>query len=692
MSNVVTTRSQGPIGIVALDNPPVNAAGHALRVGLVEAVETFDADPAIEVIVIYGKGRSFIAGADITEFGKPLKAPGLPEVCNRIEASSTPVVAVLNGTTLGGGLEVAMAAHARVALPQARLGLPEIHLGLFPGAGGTQRGPRLMGYGPSIDMILSGRQVKPAEALEFGLIDRIEDDAAETVAERAAQMVLEGALTTRRTRDLSVDPAPELLAEARAKAKAKMPHLSAVDMAFDALEMASGDIEAGGAFETQSFINCLQHDSSKGMIRAFFADRAVQKIPEAGATPRDINAVGVIGGGTMGSGIGTSMLMAGLPLTLIEMTDEAAARAKATITGNLDGAVKRGKMTQEVRDRTLNDLLTITTDFNALGTADLIVEAVFEEMDVKKEVFTKLDAVAKQGAILASNTSYLDINQIAAVTKRPADVIGFHFFSPAHIMRLLEVVVADKTGADVVASGFALAKRMGKIAVRAGVCDGFIGNRILGHYGKANQYLTEDGATPQQIDQALEAFGFAMGPNLVMDLAGQDIGWASRKRQAKTRPPQERYVEISDRLCERGWFGRKTGQGYYIYDSKPPRPNPEVATIIEAERARKGITPRDFSDHEIVERYMTAMILEAARVVEDGTALRPVDVDAVLLNGYGFPRFRGGPLHYADTLGAAEVIRRAELYGQEDPYFWRIPPLLHELADTNRTFADLDRE
>ncbi|MHA3915951.1 3-hydroxyacyl-CoA dehydrogenase NAD-binding domain-containing protein [Halovulum sp. GXIMD14793] len=689
-TEVVATRIADGIGYVILQNPPVNAASQALRAGLVDAVERMDADPDVSVIVIYGDGRTFIAGADITEFGKPMKSPGLPEVCRRIEKASTSVVAVLHGTALGGGLEVAMAAHARVAVPGTRVGLPEIHLGLYPGAGGTQRGPRLMGWAPTIDMILTGRQVGADEAAETGLIDVILDGTPAEAAEKAGRMLQSGDLHTRRTCDINVPADPEFLAEARAKAMQKMPHLLAPERAFDALECATGDIDAGCTVERDGFMECLGTDGAKGMIHAFFADRTVQHIPEKGATPRSIERVGVIGGGTMGSGIGTAMLLAGLPLTLIETSDAGVEKARATIIGNLDGAVSRGKMKAAAYEAAVNDLLTVTTDFAALASADLIVEAVFEEMDIKKQVFTKLDEVAKDGAILATNTSYLDVNEIAAVTRRPQDVIGLHFFSPAHIMRLLEVVVAEKTGADVVATGFALAKRLHKIAVRAGVCDGFIGNRILNHYGRENLYLIEDGASPEQIDNALEAFGFAMGPSAVMDLAGLDIGWAARKRRAATRPPEERYVEIPDLICERGWFGRKTGQGYYIYDGKTRRPNPEVAEIIAAERARKGITPRDMTDQEIVDRYMTAMILEAARVVEDGTALRPIDVDAVLLNGYGFPRFRGGPLHYADTLGAAEVVKRADTYAKDDAVFWAVPPILRKMAEDGSSFAALN--
>ncbi|WP_204115233.1 3-hydroxyacyl-CoA dehydrogenase NAD-binding domain-containing protein [Shimia biformata] len=688
----VTTEIVGDIALVAIDNPPVNALSVHVRQGLQNAVATINAGGAAKVIAIYAKGRTFIAGADITEFGKPPMPPALPDLLNEVEQSAIPVVCVLHGTALGGGLETALAAHARVAIKGSRIGLPEVLIGLLPGAGGTQRVPRLAGIPVALDMCLSGRQVKVEEALTMGLVDRLDEGDPRDVALRAAQDVLNGALETRRVCDIETVADDEALDAARAMVAKKHPNLVSPQACIEAIAVSTGPLLDGLKVERKAFMDCLNTPQRAGLIHAFFGERAVANVPEKSATPRDVASIGVIGGGTMGSGIATSALLAGIPVTLVEVTDEALQRGVATITGNLDGAVKRGKLSAEKRDATLAKL-TPATGLEALGDVDLVIEAVFEQMDVKKEIFGKLDTICKPGAILASNTSYLDIDEIASVTSRPADVIGLHFFSPAHIMRLLEIVVGDKTAPEVTATGFALAKRMGKVGVRAGVCDGFIGNRILAHYAKTAAYLVMDGATPQQVDQALEDFGFAMGPHKVGDLAGLDIGWMTRKRKAADMPSNERYAgDVADRICENGWFGRKTGQGYYIYEGRDMRPNPEVAKIIESERQKAGITPRSFTDQEIVDRYLTAMIVESARVVEDGIALRPLDVDIVFLMGYGFPRFRGGPLHYADTIGAAELVRRIEEYAKEDPHYWQVPDLLRDMARDGRSFADINKE
>lgn len=688
----VTTEIVDGVALVCIDNPPVNALSVHVRTGIQSAIADINAAKSAKVIAIYAAGRTFIAGADITEFGKPPMPPALPDLLNEVEQSEIPVVCVLHGTALGGGLEVALACHARVALKSARIGLPEVLIGLLPGAGGTQRLPRLAGIPFALDMSLSGRQVGAGEALDMGVIDRLDEGEPRDVALKAGKDVLSGDLKTRRTDQIATQPDDAALEAARASVLKKQPHLVSPLRCIEAIAASTGPLAAGLKLERQAFWDCLDTPQRAGLIHAFFGERAVANIPEKKAQPRPVNSIGVIGGGTMGSGIATSALLAGIPVTLIELKDDALQRGVATITGNLDGAVKRGKLSAERRDATVA-MLSASTDMTSLADVDLVIEAVFEKMDVKKDIFGKLDTICKPGAILASNTSYLDINEIAATTSRPQDVIGLHFFSPAHIMRLLEVVVGDKTAPEVVATGFALGKRMKKIGVRAGVCDGFIGNRILAHYSKTASYLVLDGVSPQQVDKALEDFGFAMGPHKVGDLAGLDIGWMTRKRKADSRPSNERYGgEVADRICEQGWFGRKTGKGYYTYDGKEMSPSPEVEAFIAKERQKAGITPRDFSDEEIVDRYMTAMIVESARVIEDGIALRPLDIDIVFLMGYGFPRFRGGPLHYADTIGATELVRRIEEYASEDPQYWQVPNLLQDMAKTGRSFADINKE
>jgi len=690
INDVVSIEINGSVGLIALDNPPVNAASHAIRSGLWQAVETLQQTDGVEVIALYAKGRTFIAGADIREFGKPPLDPWLPELCNFIESASRPIVCVLHGTTLGGGLEVAMSCHARVALTGSKVGLPEVTLGILPGAGGTQRAPRLAGIATALDMITSGKPVGADEALANGLIDRIVEGDPRDVALSSAKDLLAGDLPNRKTGDLTAEPDPAAIEAMRAKLAKSQPLLFSPHKCVDAVEACHLPIRDGMKEERRLYEECMASPQRAGLIHAFFSERAVTKIPEATATAREINSVGVIGGGTMGSGIATAILLAGLPVTLTERDQDGLDRGVATITRNLDGAVKRGKLSETGRDDILAAKLSTSTDLGALSDADLVIEAVFEDMGVKRDIFQTLDKVCKAGTVLASNTSYLDINEIAATTSRPEDVIGLHFFSPAHVMRLLEVVVADKTGDDVVATGFALARKLKKIAVRSGVCDGFIGNRIMTFYKKAADYMMMDGASPEQIDTAMRGFGFAMGPYQVADLAGLDISWAANKRRAATRPAEERYIPIADRLCENGWFGRKTGQGFYIYDDQGSRPNPEALAIIDAEREKAGVTPRSFTEDEIVSRFMTAMISEAVRVLEEGIALRPIDIDAVFLNGYGFPRFRGGPLHTADVIGAGELVRRIEEYAKEDAYYWKVPALLRQIAETGGTFAEMN--
>ena len=692
INDCISIERTGDVALICIDNPPVNATGQAVRQGLQEAVERLSAEGSARAIAIYAAGRTFVAGADIREFGKPFVPPALPDVFNIIESSKIPVISVLHGTALGGGLELALSTHARIGIEGLKVGLPEILLGLLPGAGGTQRLPRLTGIPFALEMILSGRQVRGDEALKAGIIDRLEAGDPREVALKAAQDVVAGTLKTRRTDEIATVPDDAALTETADKLRKTQAHLFSPHKCVEAVAASTKPLTEGLAIERAAFMECMDTPQRSGLIHAFFGERAVSNIPEAKGPAREIAHVGVIGGGTMGSGIATACLLAGLKVTLIEVAQDGLDRGIATISGNLDGAVKRGKLKADKR-AAADAMLTPSLDMQALADVDLVIEAVFEDMAVKKDIFGKLDTICKPGAILASNTSYLDVDEIAASTSRPQDVIGLHFFSPAHVMRLLEIVVADKTAPDVIASGFALAKKLGKVGVRAGVCDGFIGNRILAHYSKTASYLVLDGATPQQVDTALEGFGFAMGPHKVGDLAGLDIGWMTRKRKAANRDPNERYAgAVADRICEEGWFGRKTGKGYYVYEGKDISPNPAVETFIAEEREKAGITPRSFTDQEIVDRYMTAMIAEAARVVEDGTAKRPLDVDMVFLFGYGFPRHRGGPLHYADTIGAAALVERIKAYAAEDATYWQVPALLEKMAANGTSFADMNKE
>ncbi|MFM0162644.1 3-hydroxyacyl-CoA dehydrogenase NAD-binding domain-containing protein [Paraburkholderia sediminicola] len=698
-ADVVTRELRGKVLLVTIDHAPVNALSADVRRGLLAAIEAADADSAVEAVLIVGAGRNFIAGADIREFGKPPVPPSLPDVCNRIEACGKPVVAAIHGAALGGGLEVALAAHYRLAVNGAKLGLPEVQLGLLPGAGGTQRTPRLIGAPAALDLILSGRHAGAKEALALGLIDRL-GSSDDILAEGLAYVheLLAAHAPVRRTRDAAAlsDRAASLAAVATARAETTKKSrglfspLKIVDAVEAAIEHA---FEDGLRLERKLFLECIDSPQRAGLIHAFFAEREVLKAPETReAKPRALNKIGVVGGGTMGAGIAVAVLDAGLPVTMIERDDASLARGRAHIEKVYDGLIAKGRMSAEKKADVMSRWQG-STSYDALADADLVIEAVFEDLEVKKAVFAELDRVCKAAAVLATNTSYLDIDAIASSISRPADVIGLHFFSPANIMKLLEVVVPKQVSADVVATAFELAKKLRKTPVRAGVCDGFIGNRVLAVYRSAADAMMEDGASPYQIDAAVRAFGFPMGPFQVVDLAGGDIGWATRKRRAATRNPKARYVQIADRLCERGWFGQKTGRGFYLYPegSRSGSPDPEVEAIIDAERERADITPRTFTDEEIMRRYMAAMINEGANVVHEGIALRPLDVDVTFLYGYGFPRYRGGPMKYADTVGLATVLADIREFAKEDPLFWQASPLLIDLVERGADFASLNQ-
>lgn len=694
MSDPVTYELDDAIAVITIENPPVNAIGHAVRVGLVAALDRFKAEPAARAALILGAGKLFVGGADISEFGRTPRDPKLREIIKLIEASPRPVVCAIQGAALGGGLELALGCHYRLVTPTARLGLPEVNLGLVPGAGGTQRLPRLIGIAAALEIIPAGGTVTARRAIELRLADRLAEGEArsaglsyarELVAQDAGPRPV-GAMPCPR-------PDPQAQAQARAKWHRKAPGEVARLAAIDAIGAAGHmPIAEGLADERRIFDAMMATPQRAGLIHAFFSERKVAKLPELdGVAPREISALGVIGGGTMGSGIATAALLGGLHVTLIERDTGSADRAVATISRNLDGAVKRGKLTVEQRDTILSGALGTATEIDALASVDMAIEAVFEDMDLKRAVFADLDRVLKPDAVIASNTSYLDVAALAAGTSRPSDVIGLHFFSPAHVMKLLEVVVPDTTAPDVTATAFALARTLGKIAVRAGVCDGFIGNRILSAYRAAADRMVLAGASPYQVDRAVRAFGWPMGPYQMADMAGLDIGYATRRRKAATRDPRDIVPTWADALHHMGRDGQKTGRGYYIYATdRTGEEDPEVLALVETARAEHGVTPRAFSDAEIQRRYMGALINEAARVLEDGIARRPLDIDVTFLHGYGFPRWRGGPMHWADAEGLSGLLADIETWASEDAFFWHPAPLLRRLVAENRSFASLN--
>ena len=695
--NVIELTHEDDTAIISVNNPPVNSLGISVRKGLVEAIKSADNNSSVRSIIIIGNGSTFPAGADIKEFGQPPQAPHLPEVCEEIENINKPVIAALHGTALGGGLEIALASNYRIAEEKTKLGLPEVNLGLLPGAGGTQRLPRLAGISAALQIMTSGKPISASEALKLGVVDKISTNLLEDAKAFAKQVAEKNShpKTSMLTEKFDND-------ELNKKAIASMKEL--IQQKFGALEAPkkilecveasiSMDISEGLKYERNSFSELMAGKQSKALIHAFFAERKSAKIPEVSrANARDIKTLSVIGGGTMGAGITIAALNAGLKVRMIEQDNENLNKGIQHVTKVLERDVDKGRMTSDQKNKILENYYP-SINFQDISEADMIIEAVYEEMTVKQTVFKKIDRLAKDGAVLASNTSYLDIDQIAAVTQRPKDVIGLHFFSPANIMRLLEIVIPSKVSDEVVATGLKLAKMMKKIPVRAGNCDGFIGNRILSTYGEAAAYMMEDGASPYDIDKAVINFGYPMGPFQMFDLAGGDIGWATRKRKSATRDPRMRYVEISDRLCENGWFGQKTGRGFYQYTngSRRGEEDPEVLKIIEREREKKGIQVRNFSEDEIINRYLAAMINESAKVLEEKIALRPSDIDVTKLYGYGFPRYKGGPMHFADTYGLEKLLDNLNKYCEEDSLFWKPAKLIEDLAKSGKNFNSLNK-
>jgi 3-hydroxyacyl-CoA dehydrogenase len=690
----------GDVAVVSIDNPPVNGLGHATRVGLTKGLEQAGADAAVKAIVITGAGRAFSGGADISEFGKPsaLAEPNLHSVINAIEASDKPVVAAIHSIAMGGGLELALGCNYRIAAPGANIALPEVKLGILPGAGGTQRLPRVLGVETALNMIVSGEPVK-SELLAQLPGQKLFDKMA-----ASAESLLEEAIAFARSvadqRPLPLVrnlPCKHPLGDAyfqfaRNMVKGMAKNLPAPAKCVDAVEAATQlRFDDGMAKEREIFVALMLTPESRALRHIFFAERAASKIPDVPAdTPqREIKSVAVIGAGTMGGGISMNFLNAGIPVTILEMKQEALDRGIATIRKNYEAQVKKGKLKADKYDQRMG-LLKTTLNYDDLKNADLVIEAVFEEMGVKQKVFEQLDKTMKPGAILASNTSTLDVDKIAAFTKRPQDVVGLHFFSPANVMKLLEVIRGAKTGKDVLATVMTLAKKIKKTAVVSGVCDGFIGNRMIEQYSRQAGFLLDEGALPAQVDKAIERFGFAMGPFRMGDLAGNDIGWAIRKRRAVEHPDMK-YSRTADKLCELGRYGQKTGAGWYDYQAgkRDAIPSGLVNKMIEDHRKELGITPRKISDDEIVQRLVYALVNEGARILEDGIASKASDIDMVYLTGYGFPIHRGGPMLYADQAGLFNVVqamKRFQKNPRDDQQFWQRAPLLARLAAEGKTF------
>ena len=696
MSNdPVSYELAGDIGIIRIANPPVNALSHAVRAGIADALAEAAADASAAVLLLC-TGRTFIAGADITEFGKPMQDPSLPEVITLLESHPQPVVAALHGTALGGGLEVAMAAHYRCAVASAKLGLPEVKLGLLPGAGGTQRLPRLVGVKKALDMITGGAPISATQAKADGLVDELLGDDLESDALAYTRGLVAAGAGPRPTGQLQVDeaPPPQFYEDYRAGIARRTRGLIAPGFIIELVELAcNSDIATGQAKERERFLECRNSPQSAALRHVFFAERATGKLPDIPAdTPvRDVSKVAVIGAGTMGGGIAMCFANAGIPVTIVEMQQENLERGLGVVRRNYETSVKRGRFSQEQADGFLANL-NGTLDYADIADADVVIEAVFESMEVKKIVFGQLDATCKPGAILATNTSYLDVDEIAAVTNRPQDVIGAHFFSPANVMKLLEVVRAEKTAPDVVQTFMKLARKIGKIPVAVGVCHGFVGNRMLKGYGRQAQLLLLEGATPQQIDSAMEKWGLAMGPLAVGDLAGLDIGYRSRRDQGiESRAVKE--FALADTLVEMERLGQKSGAGYYSYDpdTRKRENDDTVQQLIESVAEQFGVTRREIGEQEILDRLLLALVNEGANILEEGIAARPSDIDIVYLNGYGFPAWRGGPMYYADTLGLAEVVSRMEaLKEATGDDCWEPAALLQKLLADGSTLGSLN--
>ena len=681
---------RGRVAVVTVNNPPVNALSQHVRQGLRDGLQQAAADTAVGAIVIVCAGRTFIAGADITEFGKPPAPPSLHEVLDLIEGSAKPVVAAVHGTALGGGLEVTLACHYRVGVKDARFGLPEVKLGLLPGAGGTQRLPRVVGVEKALSMMVSGDPIRADEALKHGLIDQIVEGDLTAAGVAFAEKVLADKRPLRKIRDLddklaAVRGKPEVFAEFRKSVARQTRGFRAPENIVKAVEAAVAlPFDQGIKRERELFAELLTSPESRAQRYFFFAEREAAKIPDVPAdTPaRDVKKAAVIGAGTMGGGIAMNFANAGIPVTVVEVAQEALDRGLGIVRKNYEATASRGRLTAADVEQRMG-LITGTTDFNAIRDADIVIEAVFEEMPIKKEVFGKLDAIAKPEAVLATNTSTLDVNEIASATRRPESVIGMHFFSPANVMRLLENVRGARSSPTTIATAMSVGRRINKVPVLVGVCYGFVGNRMLHQRGLQAEKLILEGALPHQVDKVLTDFGFPMGPFAMGDLAGLDVGWRIRKGRGVKSP-------VADRICELGRFGQKTGSGYYRYEKgdRTPIPDPDVEKIIVDVATAQGITRRHIGDEEILERLLYPMVNEGAKILEEKIAIRASDIDVIWVYGYGWPVYRGGPMFWADQIGLAKLRDRLlEFQKATGDAFWTPAPLLNRLADAGKTFT-----
>ncbi|HEX6415363.1 MAG TPA: 3-hydroxyacyl-CoA dehydrogenase NAD-binding domain-containing protein [Burkholderiales bacterium] len=689
MSDVAQYTVRDGVAVITMNNPPVNGLGNALRAGLMEGLKKAESDPAVKGVVLIGAGKAFSGGADIREFGKPREKPDLFEVNDQQDAMKKPLIAAISGFALGGGLELALGCHYRLAEPKAQLGLPEVKLGILPGSGGTQRLPRIVPMAEALRMMTTGTPISAQRAKDLGLVDEVVSGDLLQAALQFAQRKP----PVRRIREMPAKLEGDLeafFAKARDQVAAESRGYPApLEIVACAAAAASLPFDEGRKIERERFARLVASAESKALRHMFFAERQTSKIPDVpeDTQVRPIRKAAVIGAGTMGGGIAMCFANAGIPVTLIDMTQEAVDKGMQRIKGNYAATVEKGRLTAADMDRRMA-LINGNSNLGKVADADIVIEAAFERMDVKQELFKKLDGIVQQGAILATNTSTLDVDKIAAATTRPEDVIGTHFFSPANVMRLLEVVRGKKTAKDVLATTMKLGKTLKKLPVISGVCDGFIGNRMLEKYVQQSLFLLEEGATPAQIDGALQRWGMAMGPFAMYDMAGNDIGWEIRKRRAKERPDMV-YSKFADRICEKGWFGQKSGRGWYRYEkgSRKPVPDPEVEKLLENYRKEIKVTPRKIADDEIVERCIYALANEGARILDEGIALRASDIDMVYLTGYGFPPYRGGPMFYADQVGLDKVLSSIKRF--QDGYQgsqWQPAPLLAKLAKEGRRF------